>query len=176
MTGTKSNHRTDTVPDTACPDRCASLARHPDLPADFEPQRGRHDSAEYLARQPAEMRAAAESGALAYPGKGPRPLIVVEQEISQFVAAIFPYADDNTYVSLRAFDQHDRDKHIVGTVATSRHAGCQLLTNIQPEKPGLGQRARYLDRLADAELQHSHTGLAEYLARQATALREGVRQ
>ena len=36
-------------------------------------------------------------------------------------------------------------------------------------------RAAMLDRLADAELQHGHHGVAERLAHAAAALREAVR-
>jgi hypothetical protein len=32
------------------------------------------------------------------------------EEMGVFVGALFPYADDGTFVSLRAFDQHDRGK------------------------------------------------------------------
>lgn len=37
------------------------------------------------------------------------------------------------------------------------------------------QRAFFLDRLADAELQHGHGSAAEFLSRRAAELREGAR-
>ena len=41
--------------------------------------------------------------------------------------------------------------------------------------PELPPTACWLDRMADMELQHGHHVRAEYLARRAAALREGVR-